>query len=529
MTTGGTAIGGPVVVVADDLIWGTRIVAGLREAGAAPVQVRSIGSLESAIGDGAGVAVVDLTARAYDGLSAIRSAVAAGARVLAVGQHDDHDLRRAALDAGAEKVVAYRLLAERPGYLGLWLAADPRPVVLRHPDGGRPAIPPERYGARLAGAAAAAAEGGIGAVLVGVGADLRYLTGYVALPLERLTMLVVTAAARPTLVVPRLEALPARGCPAAAAGLVDVVTWEETEDPIAVVAGIVRGAGQADDPVRAWGPGASARVAVGDRLWATFLLGLQAALPEATFGLASAVLGDLRIVKDADEIALLRAAAHAADRVVAAVCAGPLVGRTEADIAAEVLDRLVAEGHDSAEFAIVAAGPDSASPHHEPGERVVGPGQPIVLDIGGPLGGYGSDITRTIWVTGGDPAAGPDDEFRRIHALVREANAAATAAVAPGVPAARIDAVARAIIEAGGYGERFIHRTGHGIGLEGHEDPYLVAGNDRPLEPGMAFSIEPGIYLEGRYGVRIEDIVVCRPDGPDVLNAAPRELLVVDG
>jgi Xaa-Pro aminopeptidase len=532
VTTGGTAIGGPVVVVADDLIWGTRIVAGLREAGAAPVQVRSIGSLESALAEGARAAIVDLTARAYDGLTAVRTAAAAGVRVLAVGQHDDHDLRRAALDAGAEKVVAYRLLAERPGYLGSWLAADPRPAVLRHPDGGRPAIPPERYGARLAGAAEAAAEGGIGAVLVGVGADLRYLTGYVALPLERLTMLVVTAASRPTLVVPRLEALPARGCPAAAASLVDVMTWEETEDPIAAVAGIVRGAGGAggaDDRDPARGPDAAARVAVGDRLWATFLLGLQAALPEATFGLASAVLGDLRIVKDADEVALLRAAAHAADRVVAAIASGPLVGRTEADIAAEVLDRLVAEGHDSAEFAIVAAGPDSASPHHEPGERVVRPGEPIVFDIGGPLGGYGSDITRTIWVTGGDPGLGPDDEFRRIHALVREANAAATAAVAPGVPAARIDAVARAIIEAGGYGERFIHRTGHGIGLEGHEDPYLVAGNDRSLEPGMAFSVEPGIYLEGRYGVRIEDIVVCGHDGPVVLNEAPRELLVVDG
>ena len=271
------------------------------------------------------------------------------------------------------------------------------------------------------------------------------------------------------------------------------------------------------------------RVAVSDRLWATFVLGLQAALPDAAFGLASAVLQDLRILKDPDEVALLRMAAEAADRVVAAIAAGPLVGRTEAAIAREVRERLVAEGHDLAEFAIVASGPNSASPHHEPSDRVIRPGEPIVLDIGGSLGGYGSDITRTIWVTGGDPVRGPDKEFLRIYELVREAQAEATATARPGVPAERIDAVARDIIAGGGYGDRFIHRVGHGIGLEGHEDPYLVSANDVPLERGMAFSVEPGIYLEGRYGCRIEDIVVCAAEGPLVLNRATRDLLVVAG
>ncbi len=192
-------------------------------------------------------------------------------------------------------------------------------------------------------------------------------------------------------------------------------------------------------------------------------------------------------------------------------------------------ERLIAEGHELAEFSIVASGPNSASPHHEPGERVIAAGEPIVLDIGGTLGGYASDITRTIWVTGGDPANGPDETFRAIHGLVQEAQSESTAAARPGVAAERVDAVARGIIAAGGYGERFIHRVGHGIGLAGHEDPYLVAGNGAALESGMAFSIEPGIYLEGRYGVRLEDIVVCGPDGPIVLNQAPRELLVVDG
>jgi Xaa-Pro aminopeptidase len=378
----------------------------------------------------------------------------------------------------------------------------------------RPTIPPERYARRLADAARIAGERGVDALLIGVGADLRYLTGYVALPLERLTMLVVPARGRPTLVVPRLEALPAQGSPAARAGSVDVATWTETEDPVALVAARVGG-------VR--------RVAVSDRLWAMFLLRLQAALSDAAFLLASTVLRDLRLVKDDDEIALLRLAAQAADRVIAQIAAGPLVGRTEAAVSREIRERLVAEGHDDAEFAIVGSGPNSASPHHEASERVIRAGEPVLLDIGGPFGGYGSDITRMLWLTGGDPGNGPDDEFRRLYAVLQDAQAEATAGVRPGLSAERVDAIARGIIDAAGYGPNFIHRLGHGIGLEGHEEPYLIAGNEEPLAPGMAFSIEPGIYLEGRYGARIEDIVVCGPDGPIVLNDAPRELLVIDG
>jgi len=390
----------------------------------------------------------------------------------------------------------------------------------------RPTIPASRYGDRLDGARRLAGEQGLAAILVGVGADLRYLTGYAALPLERLTLLVVPATGPVRLIAPRLEAMPARGCAAAAAGLIEVIPWEETEDPVARVAGLTGGvvgaAGGSADPA----PG---RIAVSDTLAARFLLALQAALPGTAWHLASGVLRRLRMIKDADEVQLLRTAAHAADRVIESIAAGPLVGRTEADIAREVRERLVAEGHDMAEFAIVASGPASASPHHAPTDRVVRAGEPIVLDIGGPLGGYGSDTTRTLWVTGGDPAMGPDDEFRRIHSLVARARREAAAAVRPGVPAGRIDAVARDVITAGGYGDRFIHRVGHGIGLDGHEDPYLVAGNEEPLEAGMVFSIEPGIYLEGRYGVRIEDIVVCGPSGADVLDRTTRELLVVDG
>jgi Xaa-Pro aminopeptidase len=263
---------------------------------------------------------------------------------------------------------------------------------------------------------------------------------------------------------------------------------------------------------------------------ALHLLAIQRSLPEATsYELASTVLRDLRMIKDPDEVALLTVAAHAADRVVAHIAAGMLVGRTEADVAREVRERLVAEGHDEAVFQIVASGPNSASPHHEASEREIRAGEPIVLDIGGTLAGYGSDITRTIWVTGGDSANGPDERFRHLFGVLHGAQAAATRAVRPGVACEAIDQAARTPIVAKGYGDAFFHRTGHGIGLDGHEDPYLVAGNQRALDAGMAFSVEPGIYLAGEYGARIEDIVVCGPDGPIVLNQAPRELLVVDG
>lgn len=382
-------------------------------------------------------------------------------------------------------------------------------------------IPAARHGERIAQLQSLAAESGLAAVLVGVGADLRYLTGYVAMPLERLTMLVVPATGTFTLVAPRLEAAPARACPAAASGAVEVVTWEETEDPHALVARLVR---------RDVGPPSDLplNVAVSDDLQARHLLPLRERLGDARLGLASTVLRQLRMRKDADEIALLRLAAHAADRVVAAIASGRLVGRTEVDVAREVRERLIDEGHDSALFAIVASGPNSASPHHEPGDRVIGAGDAIVLDIGGTIEGYGSDITRTLWVTGGGQMP-PEPAFLELYKVLQRAQADATRAVRPGVPAESIDAVARQVIAGAGFGAQFIHRTGHGIGLEGHEDPYLVAGNDEPLDVGMAFSVEPGIYLEGRFGARIEDIVVCGETGPIVLNEASRDLYVVAG
>jgi len=378
-------------------------------------------------------------------------------------------------------------------------------------------IPPERYGERIAKAARAAGREGVDALLIGVGADLEYLAGYAAMPLERLTMLVLPASGPAWLVVPRLEVTPARACPAVAGGYAEVVTWDETDDPYALAVSL------------ASLPASGARVGVSHTLWALHLLGLQRALPGAAFELATRVTRQLRMRKDADEIALLRQAAAAADRVCRQMAHGRLVGRTEADVAREVRERLLAEGHDQAQFAIVGSGPNSASPHHDASERVIQAGEPIVLDIGGTLGGYHSDMTRTLWVTGGDAALGPDDAFRHLFGILQSAQASASAAVRPGLACEAVDAIARDRITAGGYGPNFFHRTGHGIGLEVHEEPYLVAGNAEPLDVGYAFSIEPGIYLEGRYGARIEDIVVCGSDGPIILNVASRDLWVVDG
>jgi Xaa-Pro aminopeptidase len=372
-----------------------------------------------------------------------------------------------------------------------------------------------RYAERLLRARAAVAEAGASALLVGVGPELEWLTGYAAHGGERLDLLVIPAVGPAAFVSPRLEAPAALAAPGFAEGRLTVHTWEETDDPFLLVPPLVP-------------PKAPRRLLVSDGLRAAFVLGLQGVLPGADWGLASSVLSPLRRVKDADEIALLRAAARAADEAIERIIGGPLVGRTEADVAKDVRDALVAAGHDTAEFWIVASGPNSASPHHEPGDRVIGPGEPLLLDIGGRRAGYNSDITRTVWIAGED-GAGPEPGFSEIYRLTASAQAAARAAVRPGLTFEALDAAAREVIAAGGYGARFIHRLGHGIGLEVHEEPYVVAGNADVVVPGNTFSCEPGIYLEGRYGVRIEDAMVCTAEGGDSLNEAPRELRIVPG
>jgi Xaa-Pro aminopeptidase len=395
-------------------------------------------------------------------------------------------------------------------------------------------IPADRYADRLAACRDAIAERGFAALLIGVGPDLRYLTGFVGEPMERLTLLVVPNSGPVWFVVPHLEATKAEATPLAAGGHANVVPFEETDDAAALVAQLLAGAAAshgADASHSAdarHGANQGRPIGLSDRLWAMHVLQLQRAISGRPFEPAGTVMRDLRQVKDADEARLLRLAAQAADRTVDAIAAGRLVGRTESEVSREVRGRLIDEGHDLAVFAIVGSGPNSASPHHDASERRIAAGEPVVLDIGGTLAGYLSDTTRTIWVAG-ESGIQPDPEFLRVYELVREAQAQATAAIRPGVPAEQIDANARRVIAAAGYGEYFTHRVGHGIGLEVHEDPYMVAGNVTPLRPGMAFSVEPGIYLPGRWGVRLENIVMCGDAGPDILNCSSLDLRVARG
>jgi Xaa-Pro aminopeptidase len=358
---------------------------------------------------------------------------------------------------------------------------------------------------------------GVGALLLSHGADLPWLTGYEAMPLERLTVLVLPLVGDPTLVVPGLEAPRV----AVADDLFAIRPWSDDEDPIAITVALLE-AGT--------GGTSRGRVAISDRAWATSVLALQAGLPGLTWEVASTVTSPVRAVKDRSEVAALRAAGAAADRVATVLQTGgiALVGRTEAEVSAEIGSLLLAEGHQRVNFAIVGSGPNAASPHHEPGGRVIQRGETVVCDFGGTYSlddevGYCSDITRTV-VTGE-----PTTEVRNCYDALQSAQEAAVAAARAGVTAEHVDSVARGIITEAGYGEQFVHRTGHGIGIEAHEDPYLVSGNREVLAPGHAFSVEPGIYLPGRFGMRLEDIVIIDDDGaPDPLNSVDHSLVVLD-
>jgi Xaa-Pro aminopeptidase len=363
------------------------------------------------------------------------------------------------------------------------------------------------YRERLRRSAAAAAERGVDALLITPSPDYAYLLGYRAPAMERLTCLIIPAEGQASLVVPRLEEPLARHELGDLADAVEIIPWDETDDPIRVVQRLV---------------GSALRVAVQDQMWARFALRLRAALDPAQMVEAGHTMTALRAVKDAQEIERLRVAGAAADAAMRAVTEERLSGRTEADVSRRIGEHLLAAGHDTAEFAIVASGPNAASPHHRAGERVIGAGDAIVLDIGGTVDGYCSDTSRTAFV--GEPPA----EFAALHAVLREAQQAACDAVRPGVPASEIDAVARDLITEAGYGDAFLHRTGHGIGMETHEEPYIVASNAEPLVAGNAFSVEPGIYIRDTWGARIEDIVVCADDGGERLNRSSTDLYLVE-
>jgi Xaa-Pro aminopeptidase len=348
------------------------------------------------------------------------------------------------------------------------------------------------------------AELDVDVLLLSVGHDLPYLTGYYAMPLERLTMLVVPRDGEATLVVPQLEAPRVVERP----DVFTVAPWPESADPVELVARLC---------------GAVSNVAVGDQMWARFLVELLPHLPDASYRRAVDVVGPLRKVKDDAEVAALRAAGEAADRVAAQLQRGeiPLVGRTEAQVAADLSARLIAEGHDKVNFAIVGAGENAASPHHHASSRVIEAGEIVLCDFGGTMRGYCSDITRCVFT--GEPPA----EIADAYAVLRAAQAAAVAAATVGTPCEDVDRAARDVIADAGFGDFFIHRTGHGIGLEEHEDPYIIAGNTEPLVAGHAFSVEPGIYVPGRWGMRLEDIVVASDHGPEQLNNADHALIAI--
>lgn len=371
--------------------------------------------------------------------------------------------------------------------------------------GGPPPFTADDFAQRLRRAAETAGRAGLDGLLVTPGPDLLYLTGYAPVAItERITMLVVPADGEPRLLVPKLERPDAEAAPAGSnLGIVD---WTDGSDPYAAAASLL---------------GRDGRYAISDSAWAMHLLGLQDHVPGASYVSMTTALPMLRAIKDADEIERLAAAGAAADLAYEEIVKLQFAGRSENDVGAELARLLRRFGHSQVDFTVVGSGPNGANPHHEIGPRIIEEGDMVVLDFGGLKDGYGSDTTRTVHV--GEPTA----KEREVHDVVRRAQQAAFEAVRPGVECQEIDRVARAVITEAGYGEYFIHRVGHGIGLTTHEPPYMVEGETQILEPGMCFSIEPGIYLPGQFGVRIEDIVTVVPDGGRRLNQTPHRMQIV--
>lgn len=353
----------------------------------------------------------------------------------------------------------------------------------------------------------AAHVGGVDAVLVTPGSDLRYLTGYDAKALERLTCLVIPIAADPVIVVPNLEVLAAKASPIALLGM-EIIGCDEGDDPYETVAQVMQGV---------------AKIAVDDHMWASKVLRLKSAMPLVEQVLAGQFIDPIRMRKDAREIDALRRAGAAIDRVHARVPELLRPGRTEREVGRDIAELIIAEGHVAVDFVIVAAGANGASPHHEVSDYIIQLGDAVVVDIGGTMpDGYCSDCTRMYAV------GNPGSEYREKYDVLFEAQKQSRESARPGVSAGSVDAAARNYLDDFGLGDLFIHRTGHGIGMQTHEEPYIFQGSSFVLEPGMAFSIEPGFYAEGRFGARIEDIVVCTESGIESMNHQPHELIVVE-
>ena len=364
----------------------------------------------------------------------------------------------------------------------------------------------EDYAARMRRVAADAARAGLDGLLITPGPELFWLTGYRPTAItERLTVLVLVPDREPTLLVPTLERPDAEG--AVGAPSLSIVDWADGEDPFVRAGAFLR---------------ETATMGISDSAWAMHLLGLQGAVPGSSYRSLTQSLPMLRAVKDVNELARLAAAGGAADATYEQILGVRFAGRKETDVAADLARLLREHGHEQVDFTVVGSGPNGANPHHEAGDRTIEVGDAVVLDFGGLMHGYGSDTSRTVCV--GEPSA----EVREVHEIVRLAQQAGVEAVRPGVACQEIDRAARSVITDAGYGEQFIHRTGHGVGTTTHEPPYMIEGEEQPLVPGMCFSVEPGIYLAGRFGVRIEDIVTVTETGGRRLNNTGRDLRIVE-
>lgn len=350
------------------------------------------------------------------------------------------------------------------------------------------------YEARLNGVRALMHTHGLDFLVVGPSADMVYLTGAHTRPSERLAAFILPQLGPGYFVTPAFEAASLPELPEGT----QVKTWDETDNPSALAANIIA------DTLHGGPGGINCTVGVGERLWSVFLLRLQAELPRASFTPATTVLSAARQVKTAGEVAAMQKAGAASDDAFAEFVGKEFTGKSELELSAVFADLLKARGVQLADPPLVASGPNSASPHHHSGERIIKEGDAIVLDFWGTLDDYTFDCTRTVFV-GGAPA--PGSEEATVYGVVARAQEAAVQAARAGMTCEALDQVARGIITEAGYGEYFTHRLGHGIGLDTHEAPYIVKGNDTVLQDGMSFSIEPGIYLPNKFGVRVEDCV----------------------
>ncbi len=358
---------------------------------------------------------------------------------------------------------------------------------------------------RIAKAQELMAERGLDFLFVAPSSDMIYMFDGPSHASERLALVIIPQSGRPEVVVPQLE----YSRFADKASIAGIHTWPETAQPVDLVAELLSGI---EKP----------KVAISDKMWSVFLVRMLEAIPDATYSSATPIIRELRMVKDEDEIEKLRIAAAAADRAWDEFATtASIIGKTEREAATMLTELRRKHGLDITGIGICASGPNGANPHHSTGDRVLQEGDAVVFDFGGTIDNYHADVTRTVFL--GEPT----DEYRKVYEIVLQANREAVGAYRLGNTCQDVDRVARKIITDAGYGEYFIHRLGHGLGLDGHEEPYLVEGNDLPLRVGMVFSDEPGIYLPGKFGVRIEDSVVVREDGGEVINHSNRELTVM--